>query len=132
MTNQWMNEWMTLRKIPYFHLIFWSGYFLESHSFCIFFKNRPKLWGNCAFSQNFRIRKLGEITVFHAVWMTKLKSLMRNKNIFLQKADEGNTIVIIDKENYIQGVKKVTWNYSKLFKTLHWKCSKSNLKFWLA
>ena len=33
---------------------------------------------------------------------------MRNKNTFLQKADEGNTIVIIDKENYIQGVKKVT------------------------
>ena len=28
---------------------------------------RPKLCGNCAFLQNFRTRKLGEITIFFAV-----------------------------------------------------------------
>ena len=28
--------------------------------------NRPNLCGNCAFPQNFRTRKLGEITVFYA------------------------------------------------------------------
>ena len=28
---------------------------------------RPKLSGNCAFSQNFHTRKSGEITVFYAV-----------------------------------------------------------------
>ena len=27
--------------------------------------NRPKLCGNCTFPQNFRTRKLGEITVFY-------------------------------------------------------------------
>ena len=30
-------------------------------------KNLPKLYGNCAFSQNFHSRKLGEITIFFAV-----------------------------------------------------------------
>ena len=29
----------------------------------------PKLCGNCTFPQNFRTRKLGEITVFYAVQM---------------------------------------------------------------
>ena len=28
----------------------------------------PKLFGNCAFPQNFHIRKLAEITVFYAVY----------------------------------------------------------------
>ena len=40
----WQNS---LRKIPLFHLIPW--------------------YGNCAFPQNFHIRKLGEITVFYIV-----------------------------------------------------------------
>ena len=30
---------------------------------------RPKLCGNCAFSQNFYTRKLGKITVFYAVFV---------------------------------------------------------------
>ena len=42
-----------------------------------------------------------------------LKTLMRNKNIVIQKADKGNTIVIMDKEKYIQGVKNVISNSSK-------------------
>ena len=32
-----------------------------------FWENRPKICGNCAFPQNFHVRKLGEITVFFAV-----------------------------------------------------------------
>ena len=38
---------------------------------------------------------------------------MRNKNIVMQKADKGNTVVIIDKEKYIQGVKNVMSDSSK-------------------
>ena len=38
---------------------------------------------------------------------------MRNKNIVIQKADKGNTAVIIDKEKYIQGVKNVISDSSK-------------------
>ena len=33
---------------------------------------------------------------------------MRNKNIVIQKADKGNTIVIINKEKYIQGVNVIS------------------------
>ena len=38
---------------------------------------------------------------------------MRNKKIVIQKADKGNTIVIIDKEKYIQGVKNIISDFSK-------------------
>ena len=38
---------------------------------------------------------------------------MRNKKIVIQKADKGNTIVIIDKEKYIQGVKNIISDSSK-------------------
>ena len=31
---------------------------------------------------------------------------MRNKDIIIQKADKGNTVVISDKEKYIEGVKR--------------------------
>ena len=37
---------------------------------------------------------------------------MRNKNIVIQKADKGNTVVIMDKEN-IQGVQNVISDSSK-------------------
>ena len=37
--------------------------------------------------------------------LSSLKTLMRNKNIVIQKVDKGNTVVIMDKEKYIQGVK---------------------------
>ena len=43
--------------------------------------NRPKLWGNCAFPQNFHTRKLGEITVFFAVNVTDSESLNFNGHI---------------------------------------------------
>ena len=39
--------------------------------------------------------------------LSSLKSLTRNKNIVIQKADKHNTVVIIDKEKYIQGVENV-------------------------
>ena len=39
--------------------------------------------------------------------LSSLKSLMRNKNIVLQKAEKGNTVVTVGKEKNIQGVKNV-------------------------
>ena len=36
----------------------------------LFRANRLKLCGNCAFPKNFHTRKLGEITIFYAVWIT--------------------------------------------------------------
>ena len=41
---------------------------MERHSFRIVWANLPKLCGNCACPQNSRTRKLGEITVFFAVF----------------------------------------------------------------
>ena len=38
---------------------------------------------------------------------------MRNKNLVIQRADKGNTVVIIDKDKYIQGVKNVISDSSK-------------------
>ena len=38
---------------------------METHIFAEFWAILPKHWGNCAFSQNFYTRKLGEITVFY-------------------------------------------------------------------
>ena len=38
---------------------------------------------------------------------------MRSKNIVIQKADKCNTVVIIDKEKYIQGVNNVIFDSSK-------------------
>ena len=37
------------------------------HSSVKFWANYPKLYGNCAFPQNFHTKKLGEITVFYAI-----------------------------------------------------------------
>ena len=45
--------------------------------------------------------------------LSSLKTLMRNKNIVIQKADKGNTVVIMDKGKYIQGVKNVISDSSK-------------------
>ena len=45
--------------------------------------------------------------------LSSLKTLMRNKNIVIERADKGNTVVIIDKDKYIQGVKKVISDSSK-------------------
>ena len=43
-----------------------------------------------------------------------LKALMRNKDIIIQKADNtGNTVVITDKENYIEGVKRIISDSNK-------------------
>ena len=42
-----------------------------------------------------------------------LKAVMRNKNIVIQKADKGNTVVITDKEKYIEGVKRAISDSNK-------------------
>ena len=57
---------------------------------------------NCKYENNFSSEQL-----------SSLKTLMRNKNIVIQKADKGNPIVIIDKENYIQGAKNIIADSSK-------------------
>ena len=38
--------------------------------------------------------------------LRSLKSLMRNENIDIQKANKGDSVVIIGKEKYIHGVEK--------------------------
>ena len=38
-----------------------------------FFGKAPELWGYCAFPQNFNTKKLGEITLFHAVFIACTK-----------------------------------------------------------
>ena len=38
---------------------------------------------------------------------------MRNKNIVIQRAEKGNTVVIIDKDKYIQGVRNAISDSSK-------------------
>ena len=38
---------------------------------------------------------------------------MRNKNIVIQRAKKGNTVVIIDKDKYIQGVRNAISDSSK-------------------
>ena len=40
-----------------------------------------------------------------AVEINSFTALMRNKNMIIQKADKGNTVIITDKEEYIEGVK---------------------------
>ena len=46
-------------------------------------------------------------------YLSSLKSFMRNKNIVIRKAKKGNTVVIIDKEKYIQDVKNIISDSSK-------------------
>ena len=72
------ERYLTLCKIPKFHLIFWCGNFLESHSFR---SVSGESCGNCAFQQNFHTRKLGEISVFQAV----LSYVEQVENMILQK-----------------------------------------------
>ena len=57
---------------------------------------------NCKYENNLSSQEL-----------SSLKTLMRNKNIVIQRADKGNTVVIIDKDKYIQGVKNVISDSSK-------------------
>ena len=49
---------------------------------------------NCKFENNLSAEEINS-----------LKALMRNKDITIQKADKGNTVVITDEEKYIEGVK---------------------------
>ena len=45
--------------------------------------------------------------------LSSLKTLVRNKNNAMQKADKGNTVVIMEKKKYMQGVKNVISDSSK-------------------
>ena len=46
--------------------------------------------------------------------INSLKALMRNEDMAIQKADEGNTVVITDKDKYIEGVKRSISDSNKL------------------
>ena len=52
---------------------------------------------NCKFENNLSTAEINS-----------LKALMRNKHIIIQKADKDNTVVITDKDKYIEGVKRAT------------------------
>ena len=45
--------------------------------------------------------------------LSSYKTLIRKKNIAIQKADKDITVVIIDKEKYIQGLKNIISNSSQ-------------------
>ena len=45
-----------------------------------------------------------------------LKSLIRNKEMTIQKADEGNTVVLLDRKDYILKMKFILANTSKFKK----------------
>ena len=57
---------------------------------------------NCQFENNLSLEEI-----------KSLQNLMSNKNIVIQKADKGNTVVITDKDNYIKGIKNVISDTSK-------------------
>ena len=58
----------------------------KSTVFTQFQTNRPKLYGNCAFPQNFHTRKLGEITAFYAVDVNDFP--FRNKDKWRQEVQK--------------------------------------------
>ena len=61
-----LGTFLTLGKIPKFHLNSWYKNFVEMHSFhCGTI--HPKFFGNCPLPQTFHSYKLGEIMVFYAV-----------------------------------------------------------------
>ena len=49
-----------------------------------------------------------------AVEINSFTALMRNKNMIIQKADKGNTVIITDKEEYIEGVKNSISDSNKI------------------
>ena len=57
---------------------------------------------NCKFENNLSAEEIN-----------LLKALMRNKDIIMQKADKGNTLVITGKEKYIEGVKRAISDTNK-------------------
>ena len=57
---------------------------------------------NCKFENNLSVEETNS-----------LKALMRNKGIIIQKADQGNTVVIIDKGKYIEGVTRAISDSNK-------------------
>ena len=68
----------------------------------IAFSSYKLLNDNCKYENNLSSEELSALKIF-----------MRNKNIVIQKADKGNTVVIMDKEKYIQVVKNVISNSSR-------------------
>ena len=46
----------------------------------------------------------------------KLQSFTKNNNIVIQKADKGNTVVILDKNSYLESVENILKDNSKFLK----------------
>ena len=46
-----------------------------------------------------------------------LNNLRNNKNIIIQKSDEGNSVVLLDKDKYLEGMSKIL-NNSTMFEIL--------------
>ena len=57
----------TQLKIPQFYLISWCEILWKDIVSAQFRANCPKLCGNCAFSQSYHTKRLGEITVLFAI-----------------------------------------------------------------
>ena len=49
--------------------------------------------------------------------LNALRHLSKNKNIDIQKADEGNTIVILDNPSYISAIEEVLIDHTKFSNT---------------
>ena len=65
-----------------------------------FFKKKLHCHCHCLFNDN--CKRQNNLS---AMEINAPKALNRNKDIRIQKADKGNSIVISDKEKYIEGVK---------------------------
>ena len=62
--NQFWGLYYHCVKYRNFHLTSWYGNFVEKHVFCIVPSDEET-----AFPRNFHTRKLGEITLFYAVYL---------------------------------------------------------------
>ena len=67
--NQFWGLYYHCVKYRNFHLTSWYENFMEKHIFLHSFKRFARNYEETAFPRNFHTRKLGEITVFYAVYL---------------------------------------------------------------
>ena len=58
---------------------------------------------------------LGPSEILTASEFKDLRHLSKNKNIVIQKADQGNSIVILDKISYISAIEEISNDHTKFF-----------------
>ena len=71
--------------------------------------------GDCAFSSS-RDPKSFLVTALSREEYLALKSLIKNKELIIQKADKGNTVLLINRADYIFKMKLILKDTSKLEK----------------